>query len=126
RSDSLAHAFIRSISIMATGADMHVEELSVGWPRVFAGILRITGAALTAAFTAILTNYLLRARLGGALEVRRIPDGGHVIVCGLGNIGFRAVEELVHSNERVVVVERASDGRFVATARRLGVAVVIG
>jgi Trk K+ transport system NAD-binding subunit len=126
RSDSLAHAFIRSISIMATGADMHVEELSVGWPRVFAGILRITGAALTAAFTAILTNYLLRARLGGALEVRRIPDGGHVIVCGLGNIGFRAVEELVHSNERVVVVERAADGRFVATARRLGVAVIIG
>jgi Trk K+ transport system NAD-binding subunit len=78
------------------------------------------------AFTAIVTNYLLRARLGGALEIRRIPDSGHVVVCGLGNIGFRVVEELVKSNERVVVIEQARDSRFVATARRLGVPVLIG
>lgn len=122
----LAHALFRSISLMATGADMREEELVEGWQKVFASVLRIMGAALIAAFTAILTNYLLRARLGGALEVRRIPDSGHVVVCGLGNIGFRVVEELVKGNERVVVIEQARDSRFVATARRLGVPVLIG
>jgi Trk K+ transport system NAD-binding subunit len=122
----LAHAFFRTISLMATGADMHEDELAEDWQKVFASILRITGAALVAAFTAIVTNYLLRARLGGALEVRRIPDSGHIVVCGLGNIGFRIVEELVKSDERVVVIEQAKDSRFVSTARRLGVPVLIG
>src|SRR5262249_60018775 len=106
--------------------DRQEEELVEDWQKVFASVLRIAGAALMAAFTAIVTNYLLRARLGGALEVRRIPDSGHVVVCGLGNIGFRVVEELVKSSERVVVIEQARDSRFVATARRLTAAAVSG
>jgi Trk K+ transport system NAD-binding subunit len=122
----LAHAFFRTVSLMATGADMREDELVEDWQKVFASVLRIMGAALMAAFTAIVTNYLLRARLGGALEVRRIPDSGHVVVCGLGNIGFRVMEELVNSDERIVVIEQARDSRFVTTARRLGVPVLIG
>jgi Trk K+ transport system NAD-binding subunit len=122
----LAHALFRTISLMATGADMHEDELVEDWQKIFASMLRIVGAALVAAFTAIVTNYLLRARLGGALGVRRIPDSGHIVVCGLGNIGFRIVEELVREDERVVVIEQDRDSRFVATARRLGVPVLIG
>src|SRR5439155_18477785 len=72
------------------------------------------------------TYYLLRARLGGAFEVRRIPDGGHIIVCGLSTIGFRTVEELLRHDERVVVIECDPSNRFVPTARRLGAAVIIG
>lgn len=123
---TFADALYRTISVMATGADMHEEELKLPWQKVFVSTLRIAGAALTAAFTAIVTNYLLRARLGGALEVRRIPDSGHIVVCGLGNVGFRVVEELLRMRERVVVIEQTRDSRFVATARRLGVAVIIG
>ncbi|MFN4257713.1 MAG: potassium channel family protein [Gemmataceae bacterium] len=116
----------RTISVMATGADMHEEELKRPWQKFFVSMLRVSGAALTAAFTAIVTNYLLRARLGGALEVRRIPDGGHVVVCGLGNVGFRVVEELMSYGEKVVVIEQQHDSRFMATTRRLGVAVITG
>ena len=122
---SLPDALYRTVSVMATGADMHEDELH-DWQKVFVSILRITGAALIASFTAIVTNFLLRARLGGALEIRRIPDSGHVVVCGLGNVGFRVVEELLRAGERVVVIERARDSRFMATARRLGVAIIIG
>jgi Trk K+ transport system NAD-binding subunit len=123
---SLSLALLRTISLMATGGDMHPEDFTEDWQKVYVSVLRIVGAALTAAFTAIVTNYLLRARLGGALEFRRIPDSGHVVVCGLGNIGFRVVEELIREGERVVVIEKARDGRFVTTARRLGVPVLIG
>jgi Trk K+ transport system NAD-binding subunit len=119
-------AFFRAISVMATSSDMHAEQYDQPWHYVFAACLRIIGAALTATFTAILTNYLLRARLGGALEVRRIPEGGHVVVCGLGNVGFCVVEELLAQGERVVAVEVARDNRFIATARRQGVAVIHG
>jgi Trk K+ transport system NAD-binding subunit len=119
-------AFFRTISLMATGGDMHSEDFGQDWQKIYVSVLRIAGAALTAAFTAILTNYLLRARLGGALEFRRIPDSGHIIVVGLGNIGYRVVRELVREGARVVVIEKMRDGRFVSTTRRLGVPVLIG
>lgn len=120
-------ALFRTISIMATGASLQEADLgdSAGI-KIFVSCLRIVGAALLAAFTAIVTNYLVRARLAGALEVRRIPDQGHVIICGLGPVGYRVMEELLDCKTPVVVIERAADNPFVATARRQGVPVVIG
>ncbi len=125
--DTLVDSFYRTVSLMATGADMHGEGFEPGaWQKAFISSLRLVGMVLTAAFTAVFTNYLIRANLGGALAVRRIPDGGHVIVCGLGNIGFRAVEELHAQGEPVVVIERRPDNAFIPTVRRLGVPVIVG
>jgi Trk K+ transport system NAD-binding subunit len=120
-------AFLRTVSIMATGGSMHEEDYK-NQPgiRVFVSVLRIVGAVLMAAFTAIVTNYLLRARLGGAFEARRIPERGHVVVCGLGSIGFQTVKELIGLGERMVVIERDPANAFVTAARRLGAAVLIG
>jgi Trk K+ transport system NAD-binding subunit len=119
KNDTLIDGFYRTISLIATGADMHGNELGAGtWQKAFISGLRLVGMALVAAFTAIFTNYLVRANLGGALEVRRIPDSGHFIVCGLGNIGYRVVEELLRQGEPVVAIERARDNPFIATARR--------
>jgi len=121
---SFADALYRTISVMATGAEMGEGEIR-GWQKVFVSGLRIFGAAVVAAFTAFVTNFLLRARLGWVLEIRRIPEAGHVLVCGLGNLGFRIVEELLRAGERVVVIECAQDSRFLASARRLGVPVIV-
>lgn len=123
--EPLVDSFYHTISVVATSSDMRAEQ-SDTFVKVYVSVLRITGAALIAAFTAIVTNYLLRARLGGALELRRVPDSGHVVVCGLGNIGFRVVEELLRGDERVVVIEPARDCRFLSPARRLGAAVIAG
>jgi Trk K+ transport system NAD-binding subunit len=122
----ISDGLYRTVSVIATGGDMHEDELRQAWQKVFVSGLRIFGAAVTAVFTAIVTNYFLRARLGGALEVRRIPDAGHIVVCGLGNVGFRVVEHLLKYKERVVVIEQQRDSRFLATARRLGVPVILG
>jgi Trk K+ transport system NAD-binding subunit len=124
--DGLDGALYRTISLIATGADMRGRELEEPWQKVFVSVLRLVGAALIAAFTAILTNYLVRAHLRGALEVRRIPERGHVVVCGLGNVGFRLVEELLAEGEQVVAVEWSRDNPFIATGRRLGAAVMVG
>jgi Trk K+ transport system NAD-binding subunit len=126
RDEKLPNALYRTISLMATGADMGAFEFEANWLKVYISLLRVMGAALTAAFTAILTNYLIRARFGGAFEVRRIPESGHVVVCGLGNVGIRVVEELLREGEKVVVLERKQENAFIAAARRLGAAVIVG
>jgi Trk K+ transport system NAD-binding subunit len=120
-----ADGLYRTISVISTGAELGGEGYDEGG-KVFVSALRMFGTLMVAGFTAIFTNYLLRARLGGAFEVRRIPDRGHVVVIGLGNVGYRVVEELVRAGERVVVVERRADGPFVPTCRRKGVPVVVG
>lgn len=122
---SWSHALFQTITVIATGSELRERDHPEDWQQVFVSCLRIGGVALIASFTAIFTNFLLRARLGGALEIRRIPDGGHVIVCGLGNVGYRVVEELVQYGERIVAIEPSTDNRFLATARRLGAAVIM-
>jgi Trk K+ transport system NAD-binding subunit len=122
-----ARALFRTISIIATGADMHEEDYMDNEPiKVFVSLLRILGTLLLAAFTAIVTNYLIRTRLAGALEVRRIPDQGHVVIVGLSPVGFRTLEELLDCGVQVVVIEKDADNRFVVTGRRKGAAVIVG
>ncbi len=115
----------QTVSVVATGAELHGEH-KPEWAKVFLSVLKLSGAALIAAFTAILTQYLIRAKLGGALETRWVPDGGHVVVCGLGNVGFRLVNELTAMGERVVAIDRAGDTPFIATVRRNGVPTFVG
>lgn len=115
----------QTVSIIATGGDLHGEN-KPEWAKVFISVLKLAGAALVAGFTAILTNYLIRARLGGALEVRHVPDGGHIVVCGLGNVGYRLVQELTAMGERVVAIDKVADGPFHGTVRRMGVPVFVG
>lgn len=115
----------RTISVIATGGEMGGASYE-GWGKVFVSSLRIFGTIVVAAFTAIFTNYLIRARLGGVFEVRRIPDRGHVVVIGLGNVGLRVVEELLRMKERVVVLELKNDNTFIPSCRRLGAAVIVG
>ena len=114
-----------AVGVIATGGDLHGEGRPE-WAKVFLSLLKIVGIGLIAGFTAIVTQYLLRLRLGGAFEVRRIPDGGHVVVCGLGNLGFRCVEELTRLGHSVVAVETDERNPYVPTVRRMGTPVVIG
>jgi Trk K+ transport system NAD-binding subunit len=116
----------RTVSVIATGADLRDRETNAPGVKVFVSVLKLTGTALVAVFTAIVTQYLVRAKLGGAFEARKIPDGGHVVVCGLGNVGFRCVEELVRMKAPVVAVDKVNDNPFAATVRRMGVPVIVG
>jgi Trk K+ transport system NAD-binding subunit len=125
--DPIPRAFYRTISLMATTSDMGLREIHPeGWQRLYVGALRLAGAVLVAAFTAIFTNYLVRAQLQGALEVRRIPECGHIVVCGLGNVGYRVVVALLAEEENVVAIERSLQNPFIATVRRQKVPVIVG
>jgi Trk K+ transport system NAD-binding subunit len=51
---------------------------------------------------------------------------GHVVLCGLGTVGFRVFEELVGLHRQVFVVERDETSPFLDRARHMGAQVVVG
>ena len=50
----------------------------------------------------------------------------HAVVCGIGKLGTRVIEQLVASNVPVVAVERDEAARFQQHVRGLGVPVIVG
>ncbi len=50
----------------------------------------------------------------------------HIVVCGLGHVGYRVVEELRRLGEPIVAIEKREQDSFVETVRDLGIAVHVG
>lgn len=50
----------------------------------------------------------------------------HIVVCGLGRIGYRVVKELLRLDEEVVAVEQNPDGRFLEQTQKMDVPVLLG
>jgi Trk K+ transport system NAD-binding subunit len=51
---------------------------------------------------------------------------GHVVLCGLNELGYRTLEELSRMGAEVVVVVRAADADLATGARALGATLVQG
>lgn len=60
------------------------------------------------------------------IEIMATASRGHVILCGLGTVGYRVLEELVAMGLPVFAIERDPDGPFVARARELGAEILVG
>jgi voltage-gated potassium channel len=50
----------------------------------------------------------------------------HVVVCGLGKLGYRVTRQLLEFGQQVVAVEREAGKTFIGQVRELGVPVIIG
>jgi voltage-gated potassium channel len=50
----------------------------------------------------------------------------HVVVCGIGRLGVRVLEELASAGVPVVGIEKEEDGRFLPQARQLGAPILVG
>ena len=51
---------------------------------------------------------------------------GHIVVCGLGHVGYRVVEELRRLGEEIVGLEQNETANFVEVVRAWGIPVYIG
>jgi Trk K+ transport system NAD-binding subunit len=59
------------------------------------------------------------------MKVMASTYSDHIVLCGLGHLGYRVLEQLVAGKVPVVGIEKDEDGRFVAAAKALGVPVLI-
>jgi len=50
----------------------------------------------------------------------------HIVICGLGRVGYRIVQELLEAGEPVVAIEKNADSMFVEEMQDRGVPVLIG
>jgi Trk K+ transport system NAD-binding subunit len=96
--------------------------------RIYAIFLSLVGAAIVAVVYAFITDALIRSRLLQTLGRRTVPGNihDHVIVAGLGSIGYRVALGIKARGVPVVAVEVSDDGRFVSPARAAGIPVYIG
>ncbi|MGZ9161323.1 MAG: NAD-binding protein, partial [Candidatus Limnocylindrales bacterium] len=123
-------AFSYAITLL-TGASLPTEIDAATAPtslRLYAIVLSLVGAAIVAIVYAFITDALIRSRLLQTLGRRTVPGNihDHVIVAGLGAIGYRVALAVQERGVPVVVVESQEDGRFVSAARAAGIPVVIG
>lgn len=71
---------------------------------------------------------LLMSRRHGEKEWMQVMAStyrDHVVLCGLGHLGYRVFEQLVASNIDVVVVELDASNRFLSQARTTGACLLI-
>jgi Trk K+ transport system NAD-binding subunit len=87
--------------------------------------LMLVGASSLAIAYALITDVLVGARLTGATVtgVKRLRD--HVVVCGLGNIGYRVAEKLASMNVPVAACDVDASGRYLQAVREMGVPVLV-
>jgi Trk K+ transport system NAD-binding subunit len=86
----------------------------------------IVGISVIPLVTAVVVDAVVGARLAANASRPRLPVRDHVVVVGLGNVGARVVMQMHDLGIPVIGVERNGDASGVATARRLGIPVVVG
>jgi voltage-gated potassium channel len=94
---------------------------------VLCGVYPLLGAILVGEGVVRLALLMMSRRRGEKewIQVMASTYRDHVVLCGLGHLGFRVLQALVASNVPVVVLERHREGKFVAQGKELGVPVLI-
>ena len=97
------------------------------WLRVYGIVLIILGATAITTLFALISDLLFSRRVADAFGLRRVTRmHGHVVVVGLGAVGWRVVEELLHHGLPVVVIESDEQNRHLPQGRALRVPIIIG
>jgi len=95
--------------ITAKGASVSLE--------LFTCLVMLVGSAGVAILYAIITDAFISARFRQLTIGHAVPEGDHVIVVGLGDVGFRTCEELLRLGIEPVGIDLAPGAKFVATLR---------
>jgi hypothetical protein len=76
-------------------------------------------------FSLVIDN-IIKKRIQRALGRKKYYIKNHVIVCGLGRLGYFIAKELIARKEKVLIVEADEDNHNIAYFRSLGADIYIG
>jgi voltage-gated potassium channel Kch len=112
-------------TVTTTGyGDITPRDQSI-WLKLYACCLMLGGSLTMAILFSFMTDWLVGERVRAALGQNAANLRDHVIVVGLGHVGYRVFGELELMGARVLAVETDAATPFVASLRRSG-RIVIG
>lgn len=118
-------AFTAAMASVTTGGPEAVMNAAPG-VQLFGIALTFIGFLVLAMLTAFIVDDLISTR---ELQTSGVPIGrisNHAVVCGLGSVGLRVVEQLRDNGIDVIGIDLEPSQTAYATARRLGVPVIQG
>jgi voltage-gated potassium channel len=99
-----------TVITMTTVGFREVREL-VSWPeRLWTMLLAVSGVAIIYGSIGIVAESVVAEASSGRREAKRMTEAvaelrGHFILCGYGRVGSTVARELVHSGQRLVVID---------------------
>ncbi len=112
--------------ITGAGGNEQVAEQADPVIKVFTVTMMLFGTGVIGVCYALLNDLVLGTRFQKVLNLGRMPQSHHYIVCGLGGVGMQVVTELMENGQEVVVLEPDADNRFLPMVQALKVPVIRG
>ena len=94
--------------------------------KMFAVILILSSTFFIWMIFSFTIDRILKKRIMLALGRKKYHFTDHIILCGLGRLGYFIAEELLQKNEQLIIIEQNEDGRYLDYFRQLGAEVYIG
>lgn len=105
-------------TVTTTGyGDITVKSASPAALKLFTCLVMLVGSAAVATLYSIITDALISARFRQLATGHVVPEDNHVIVVGLGDVGFRTCEELLRLGVEPVGIDLHPNAKFVTTLR---------
>ncbi|MCL5284079.1 MAG: NAD-binding protein [Armatimonadetes bacterium] len=116
--------FVATIMSTVGFGDLALQHASP-WLKLYGVFLMLSGAALIAILFSMITDFLVTSRVEHLLGHRKTVLSEHIIIAGLGRIGFRVANELADLGEAILGIEKNADSEYVrALEGRIPVLVV--
>jgi Trk K+ transport system NAD-binding subunit len=125
---SLLDALYFTITVVTSvGFGDHNFAQQDGLMKIFGILLILLGVASTSVLYAFVANFIITRRLAQTLGREQATElNDHVIVCGLGALGFEVVQSLNRQGVKVVAVDKSDQGAFNLDIQRLGIPLIFG
>lgn len=124
---SFLDAFYFVVTLMTTTGfgDISLRNSST-FAKLFGVALMVSAVGLVSMTFSFIVDRLFKKRSEIALGRKRYKLRDHVILCGLGRVGYEVVQELLRRKETVLVIEKDPENRFLESVRSQGAKTFVG
>jgi Trk K+ transport system NAD-binding subunit len=124
--DPFTSAYFVLTTMTTTGYGDIVPHATDHFEQLASMITMLGGVVITGLFVALVAANFTQARYRAQQGLRPIDAVGHIVVCGAGRVGSRAIDFLIALGRHVVVIERSPSPAIVERAREREFALLTG
>ncbi len=112
--------------ITGAGGQEEVAEQASALVKVFTAVMMLVGAGVIGICYALLNDFILGMHLQKLWTAIQLPNSGHHILCGLGGVGVKILEQFRDIGIEQVAIECDPNSRYLGAARNQKIPFLIG